>query len=550
MNKNEYFVERTGQSGPRSSTAMSRSFFSSISTTPFVVSILLSVAAVTFSVPLNADNEEAFLFLREYGFLDDIEGSLSTDNATVLSRALSLFQEYYKLSGNGVLTLRLMRKGRCGVRDIPNQAISGRKWPRTHLTWNFQLANKHLLQIAETAFALWTANSSLTFERNTLHPDILISYRDGAHTFADQKNGEICPEQFDGAGRVLAHAYFPTGSSNYVSEVHINHAEPWHIYLNKNPPNTYHLLQVLTHEIGHALGILHGTRRDSVMYAFVPSSGNQFPVKLSIEDILAVQNLYGPKDEKHVSTTPTTIPVTTTTIIAPTTTKTATPDNPSDTDLCALRHLDAALILNRRMYIARQRTVWSVSLNERIYGKPMSLPDYMTFLPANFTRLSAVYQRPSGDLAIFVDNSIYMVKNPSFTLRQDWPKTLADIRLPPNAKINAAINTNTGRTFVIYDDDKVAEIDECTMMVTKHSPIQEIFPGIPSAVTSAFRHIDGTLFFFTKRQFYVFNEFTNTVITGGPFDLYALGIECPRNGLMLQIRNLLDRIYRIGRSEE
>src|SRR5580765_2568 len=190
MNKNEYFVERTGQSGRRSSTAMSRSFFSSISTTPFVVSILLSVAAVTFSVPLDADNEEAFLFLREYGFLDDIEGSLSTDNATVLSRALSLFQEYYKLSGNGVLTsdtLRLMRKGRCGVRDIPHQAISGRKWPRKHLTWSFQLANKHLLQIAEAAFALWTANSPLTFERNTLHPDILISYRDGAHTFADQK---------------------------------------------------------------------------------------------------------------------------------------------------------------------------------------------------------------------------------------------------------------------------------------------------------------------------------------------------------------------------
>ncbi|KMQ87742.1 neutrophil collagenase [Lasius niger] len=280
------------------------------------------------------------------------------------------------------------------------------------------------------------------------------------------------------------------------------------------------------------------------MYAFVPSSGNQFSVKLSIEDILAVQNLYGPKNEKHVSTTTTTIPITTTTI-APTTTTMITPDNLSDTDLCALRHLDTALILNRRMYIARQHTVWSVSLNERIYGKPM-LPDYMRFLPANFTSLSAVYQRPSGDLALFVDNSIYMVENPSFTLRQGWPQTLADIRLPPNAKINAAINTNTGRTFVIYDNDKVAEIDECTMMATKHSSLQEIFLGIPSAVTSAFRHIDGNLFFFAKHQFYVFNEFTNNVIIGGPFDLYALGIECPRNGLLLQVRDLLDRIYRIG----
>ncbi|KMQ92095.1 putative transaldolase 1 [Lasius niger] len=56
------------------------------------LSILLSVAAVTFSVPLDTENEEAFRFLREYGFLDDIEGSLSTDNPTILSRARHCFK--------------------------------------------------------------------------------------------------------------------------------------------------------------------------------------------------------------------------------------------------------------------------------------------------------------------------------------------------------------------------------------------------------------------------------------------------------------------------
>ncbi|XP_070166998.1 neutrophil collagenase-like [Polyergus mexicanus] len=101
-----------------------------------------TLVAATVAVPFDSEKIEALRFLRAYGFLKDGGELLSSDNATSLGRALSLFQEYYQLSGNGALdavTLRFMRKPRCGLADIPDRAYSpiARKWPKTRLTWNF-----------------------------------------------------------------------------------------------------------------------------------------------------------------------------------------------------------------------------------------------------------------------------------------------------------------------------------------------------------------------------------------------------------------------------
>ncbi|XP_029660184.1 neutrophil collagenase-like [Formica exsecta] len=146
-----------------------------------------TLVAATVAAPVDLEKAEALRFLRAYGFLKDNGESLSSDNATSLRRALLLFQEYYQLSGNGALdavTLSLMRKSRCDLTDIPDRTYSpiARKWPKTRLTWNFQVASEELSRTAEAAFALWPVNSSLTFARDPLRPDILISYRTGAHT--------------------------------------------------------------------------------------------------------------------------------------------------------------------------------------------------------------------------------------------------------------------------------------------------------------------------------------------------------------------------------
>ncbi|XP_070169565.1 stromelysin-1-like [Polyergus mexicanus] len=307
--------------------------------TALLVLVTTLVAATVAAAPFDSERIEALRFLRAYGFLKDDWGSLSSDNATSLRRALSLFQEYYQLSGNGALdtvTLHLMRKPRCGLADIHDRTYSpiARKWPKTRLTWNFQVASEEISRTVEAAFALWAANSSLTFARDPLRPDILISYRTGAHTYANRRNVGICPATFDGPGGALAHAFFPSGATDFTSEIHVDDSEPWHVYLNKNPPDTHHLLQTLTHEIGHALGLQHSMRNDSIMFPYIPDIENQFPVKLSIEDILAIQNLYGSHDDGNYSmATPATTAAPATTSVAPT--------DPARADLCALRRVDA-----------------------------------------------------------------------------------------------------------------------------------------------------------------------------------------------------------------
>ncbi|EFN71910.1 Interstitial collagenase [Camponotus floridanus] len=184
------------------------------------ISLLAAVAAtLTYD-----DVAEAFRYLRTYGFLENEENhqqSSLLDNATALSEALSLFQEYYGLPGNGVLTvetIRVMRRPRCGAADIHAYSPLTRKWPRTHLTWNFKLANRDTLRTTQSAFALWSEQSSLMFSRDLLRLDILISYQSGAHAYENSDNGGSCPSPFAGPGSVVAHAFFPTGEPDQKRE--------------------------------------------------------------------------------------------------------------------------------------------------------------------------------------------------------------------------------------------------------------------------------------------------------------------------------------------
>ncbi|KAL6262043.1 hypothetical protein P5V15_007135 [Pogonomyrmex californicus] len=125
-----------------------------------------------------------------------------------------------------------------------------------------------------------------------------------------------------------------------------------------------------------------------------------------------------------------------------------------------------------------------------------------------------------------------MAEYPSFELVPDWPKKLKNMNLPPNAKINAIVNTNAGRTFTIYNDEIVTEIDDCSMITVRHNSLHTIFPGIPPAVTSAVQYIDGNLYFIIKRQFFKYNEFTRSVTMAGKFNAEIFGIVCPRDRLL------------------
>ncbi|XP_024876483.1 matrix metalloproteinase-19-like, partial [Temnothorax curvispinosus] len=321
-------------------------------------------------------------------------------------------------------------------------------------------------------------HSALTFERSETNADIVISWRRVRHYNTNTKvNGAICSNKFDGPGNVLAHASLPTDQAGFVSEVHVDGDEPWHIYINKHPADRFSLHYTLTHEIGHSLGLVHNRRKTSVMFTIQPDQ--QYSEKLDQNDIADIQRLYG---EKSTNESPHRTP-------APP----PPPPLPPLPDLCSLDRVNGILILENRMYISYKRYVWSIDLDGRTYNGPLAFSNHMSFLHDNYTRVTAAYQSPA--------------------ISWCWPKTLQKLGFPENTLINGAVNTHRGRSFVVFNGNAVGEIDECDKdkRVAKFTPLEATFSGIPTGLTSIFRYVDGNLYFTTWAQFYKFNEFTRTV---------------------------------------
>lgn len=93
----------------------------------------------------------------------------------------------------------------------------------------------------------------------------------------------------DGQWGTLAYAFYP-GETGLSGDIHFDTAENWRV----NPLQGTDLLEVATHEIGHALGLAHSQYRASIMaptYAgYYSGLGTSF---LYTDDIRGIQALYG-----------------------------------------------------------------------------------------------------------------------------------------------------------------------------------------------------------------------------------------------------------------
>lgn len=260
-------------------------------------------------------------YLKRFGYLEDSEVSDfgapepplgdGDDLAAVAGRvsgakkgkldaptkaAIQKFQKFANLPQTGVVdeaTARKMNMPRCANLDSPEIAefsTSGRKWATNNLRYSFQnftpdLTDGEVMLAVEQAFALWAAYTPLRFTRVPMSagPEIIIRFAPGDH-------GDGFP--FDGAGTVLAHAFFPSvppaPASAIMGDAHFDEAETWTVNV---PPGAggIDLVTVAAHEFGHSLGLGHSSVSGALM---APFYGGPFR-KVAADDIAGITSLYG-----------------------------------------------------------------------------------------------------------------------------------------------------------------------------------------------------------------------------------------------------------------
>ncbi|KYN08424.1 PREDICTED: matrix metalloproteinase-19-like [Cyphomyrmex costatus] len=126
----------------------------------FLVAFLSVTISASTPTIQNLVNVEVIEYLQKYGYLNEVDVTTHTSiEDEKIKQAIALFQEYYQIPGNGALndnTLHQMRQPRCGLPDMSHQEQNSvvAKWRKTHLTWNFHLADADTLKTTAHAWLL------------------------------------------------------------------------------------------------------------------------------------------------------------------------------------------------------------------------------------------------------------------------------------------------------------------------------------------------------------------------------------------------------------
>ena len=112
---------------------------------------------------------------------------------------------------------------------------------------------------------------------------LVIHFSFGKRKHSGVPGERQCYSDFDGKGKVLAHAFYPQdGRLHFDDDEYFTETGSWW-------NGSQSLLYVAVHEIGHALGLRHSDVKGTVMW---PTASRGTP-KLHQDDIDGIRSLYG-----------------------------------------------------------------------------------------------------------------------------------------------------------------------------------------------------------------------------------------------------------------